>query len=228
MKQACASSTPRSDLSPPDDESSLIPAQSPYLGDASYLLADIPRLRPDYKQTTAFSENITGRILNLPELGVLPAEILMSAYADNYFEYIFHRFPVVNRSDLIGNDRSVALCQAVSMVGSTLRRPQSDAPLAESEQYYTCAKINVNMGNEREYLTILKTMCLLMTWNIKGHLILTLDCGWQWLGRAIKLLQQVGLHREATYSRISDPSTARRIAWCIFVGAPHLEGGHMC
>jgi hypothetical protein len=220
VKQACISSTSRSDPSPRQniDNTSDIPVQSPYLGDASYLLSDdIPQLRPDYNKITAFSSSLAERILNVPELKSLPSELQLSAYIDTYFAYNFHRFPVVNRKDMQGDERSTALCQAICMVGSMMRHPQNDAPLVESEQYYTCAKINVNIGNERDYLTILKIMCLLMMWNIKGHLILTQDCGWQWLGRAIKLLQQVGLHREATYTRLEDQGTARRIAWCIFV-----------
>lgn len=205
------------EAAPPILEQIPLPVQSPYLGDTSYLLSEDQHVQTNHQQTTGFAARIRQQILNLPELKSLPSKIQLDAYADAYFEHVFHRLPVIDRSDFSDHARSVPLCQAVCMVGSMMRHPKGKTPFAESEQYYTCAKMHSNLESERDYIAILKTMCLLMTWNTKGHLILTLDCGWQWLGKSTRLLHQIGLHRESTYSRITNSGNARRIAWCIFV-----------
>lgn len=190
---------------------------APYLGDTSYLQPDTPSLRPDHESTTAYSTMLRQQILQIPGLTDLPSELVLAAYADNYFEYSFHRLPVVQREDLVPGKRSVPLCQAICMVGSMLRLPRGPAPLAESEQYYTRAKILIHLSDRADYISTLKTMCLLMTWNIKGHLILTLDCAWQWIGLATRLLTQMGLHRDHSYLQMPNRAIVRRIAWCIFV-----------
>ncbi|KIW13381.1 hypothetical protein PV08_08569 [Exophiala spinifera] len=194
-----------------------MPEQSPFLGDTSLLLHEQPSLRPNYESTTVFSTRLTEQILQIPSLVSLPSELVFRAYADMYFEHLSHRFPVVQREDLVVETRSTPLCHAVCMVGSMLRFPRGPAPLAESEQYYTIAKTLIHLDFESDYMAILKTMCLLMTWNIKGHLILTFDCGWQWLGMACRLLSQMGLHLNRTYARIANPKIARRVTWCIFI-----------
>ncbi|KIW72719.1 hypothetical protein PV04_00895 [Phialophora macrospora] len=188
----------------------------PYLGETSYMVPDTPSLRPDHESTTAYSTLLRNQILQIPGLTDLPSELLLGAYADNYFEYSFHRLPVVQRGDLLPENRSVPLCQAICMVGSMLRLPRGPAPLAESEQYYTRAKILTHLDDSPDYISTLKTMCLLMTWNIKGHLILTLDCAWQWIGMASRLLTQMGLHRNTSYLQMPNRAIVRRIAWCIF------------
>jgi hypothetical protein len=198
---------------------STMPEQSPYLGDTSYLLPEQPSLRPDHESTTVFSARLREQILQIPCLVSLPSGLIFGAYADMYFEYLYHRFPIVQRKELVAETRSTPLCQAICMVGSMLRLPRGSAPLAESEQYYTRAKMLIHLDHESDYMTILKTMCLLMTWNIKGHLILTFDCAWQWLGMACRLLNQMGLHLNRTYARIANPQIARRVAWCIFVSS---------
>lgn len=215
------------EAAPPSVEQTQLPVQSPYLGDTSYLLSEDQHIRTDRQQTNGFASQIRQQILSIPELSFLPSKVQLDAYADAYFKHVFHRLPVVDRSDFNHHALSTPLCQAVCMVGSMMRHPKSEAPFAESEQYYTCAKINSNLESERDYVSILKTMCLLMTWNTKGHLILTLDCGWQWLGKSSRLLHQIGLHHESTYSRIANPGTARRIAWCIFV-RHHLHSSLEC
>ena len=197
-----------------------LPVQSPYLGDTSNLLAEKPTLRPDHENTTVFSTRLREQVLQIPGVVSLPSELVFEAYADMYFEHLCHRFPVVEREDLFPVKRSIPLCQAICMVGSMLRQPRGEAPLAESEQYYTAAKMLIHLDYESDFIAILKTMCLLMTWNIKGHLILTFDCAWQWLGMACRLLNQMGLHLNQTYTRMSNPKITRRIAWCIFVSSP--------
>ncbi|KIV88300.1 hypothetical protein PV10_07994 [Exophiala mesophila] len=194
-----------------------LPVQSPYLGDTSNLLAERPTLRPDHENTTVFSTRLREQVLQIPGVVSLPSDLVFEAYADMYFEHLCHRFPVAERQDLFPVKRSIPLCQAICMVGSMLRQPRGEAPLAESEQYYTAAKMLIHLDYESDFIAILKTMCLLMTWNIKGHLILTFDCAWQWLGMACRLLNQMGLHLNQTYTRMANPKITRRIAWCIFI-----------
>ncbi|RDL36245.1 uncharacterized protein BP5553_06857 [Venustampulla echinocandica] len=197
-------------------ETASAPLHSQYLGEMTCMIHDTPSLPPDHQKTTAFSQSMNEQILEISGAASLPSEIFLNASADAYFQYAFHRLPVVDREDLLVNQPSVVLCQALCMIGSRFRHPKGPDPLAESGQYYAKAKTLIHVNHERDHINILKTLCLLMTWNITGPVILTFDCGWHWLGVATSLLHQMGLHREATCAKLARPGTARRIAWCIF------------
>ncbi|KAJ6128886.1 fungal-specific transcription factor domain-containing protein [Penicillium samsonianum] len=109
------------------------------------------------------------------------------------------------------------------MVGTMLRHPKGPDILAENETYYYNAKTLIHINHEQDPITVLKVVCLLSTRNIAGPVLLTVDCAWHWLGIAIRLLQQMGLHREEMCVAFASPGIARRIAWCLFVRIPRVQ-----
>lgn len=190
-----------------------------YLGDMMSFLGDTPAASPGHFNSTSFSKGIDQEILKVTGAALPPPELLLSACADTYFERVFHRFPVLNRADLSGRP-SLALKQAICMIGTMLRHPKGPDVLVESEKYYYRAKSLINTNHEQDLVTVLKVLCLLSTRNIVGPVVLTTDNSWHWSGRATRLLQQTGLHREAVCAGLINSGTARRIAWSLFVGLP--------
>ena len=101
-----------------------------------------------------------------------------------------------------------------------MRHPKGSTPLAESQRFYIRAKSLLFLNDDKDFLTVLKALCLLITWNGPGPTVLSLDCSWHWLGIATRLLFQMGFHREHICARSPHPSLARRIAWSLFVRIP--------
>lgn len=146
----------------------------------------------------------------------LPPPALKDALISNYFEYIYHRMPVVDRRDIASPNASVLLLQALCFVGSVLRHPRSDQSIIESEKLYVKAKTLWFTNHEPNPLIALKAACLLSSWTVTSPAIVTIDCNWNWMGLAVRIALQLGLHRESTYSKRPFPGYARKIAWFLF------------
>ncbi|KAL4894138.1 fungal-specific transcription factor domain-containing protein [Aspergillus ambiguus] len=141
-----------------------------------------------------YSQSVEAQMLAAARADELPPRPLLEALISSYFKYLYHRIPVVDRRD--------SLCLA----GSVL----------QSERFYTKAKTLFYTNNERDPLTIVKALCLLTLWNVTPPAVVTIDCSWNWLGLAIRLAFQMGLHRESTYQHRRAAGCARRIAWFLY------------
>lgn len=203
------------------DQGPNVPAPEPlhrqYLGGMTCMLHNAPGIPPNYRRITATSTTKNQAILTIIDPMSPPPAILLSAYVDAYFQHVFHRLPVIDRADFSSSRPSVALQQAICMVGTILRHPKGPDILAESEKYYYNVKTLIHTNHEQDPITVLKVMCLFSTRNIAGPVLLTIDSPWQWLVIAIRLLQQMGLHREEMCAAFVNPKIARRIAWSLFV-----------
>ncbi|KAE8407803.1 fungal-specific transcription factor domain-containing protein [Aspergillus pseudonomiae] len=195
-----------------------------YLGAMTYIMHSAPSIPPNYQRITAFSNSRNQEILTIIDPTASPPTILFNAYSDAYFQHLFHQFPVIDHADLSSNRPSLALQQAICMVGTMLRHPKGPDILSDNEKYYYNAKTLIHTNHEQDPMTVLKVLCLLATRNIAGPVLLTVDCAWHWLGIAIRLLQQMGLHREEMCVASASPGMARRIAWCLFVQDKLLSG----
>jgi hypothetical protein len=194
-----------------------------YLGAMTSILHKSPSIPPNYLRITAISNSRNQEILTIIDPKSSPPAILLNAYIDAYFQHIFHQFPVVDHADLFSGRPSLALQQAICMVGTMLRHPKGPDILAENEKYYYNAKTLIHTNHEEDPITVLKVLCLLSTRNLAGPVLLTIDCAWHWLGIAIRLLQQMGLHRESMCVACANPGIARKIAWCLFVRIPRTK-----
>ncbi|GAB1205886.1 hypothetical protein APSETT445_004565 [Aspergillus pseudonomiae] len=127
-----------------------------------------PSIPPNYQRITAFSNSRNQEILTIIDPTASPPTILFNAYSDAYFQHLFHQFPVIDHADLSSNRPSLALQQAICMVGTMLRHPKGPDILSENEKYYYNAKTLIHTNHEQDPMTVLKVLCLLATRNIAG------------------------------------------------------------
>lgn len=148
----------------------------------------------------------------------LPPQPIIDALAGIYFQYLYHRIPVVNHSDLATPCSSTLLQQSVCLAGSVLRHPRTknEASVIQREKFYANAKFLFYTNHEKDPMNVLKSLCLFTMWNVTPPSVITFDCSWSWLGLALRLASQMGLHKESTYAKRSDPGAARRVAWFLY------------
>jgi hypothetical protein len=166
----------------------------------------------------SFSEKVNQEFLTITSATLLPTQVVIDAYTEAYFMHLCHRVPVVDRADLAVAQPSVLLLQALCLTGALLRHPRGlSCPLVGAEPFYVKVKTLLNANHEKDSLLVLKALCLISLWNVTPPIVVTFDCAWHWLGVAIRMAVQMGLHREATYVRIADQGSARRVAWFLYV-----------
>ncbi|KAJ5679636.1 hypothetical protein N7462_007880 [Penicillium macrosclerotiorum] len=156
-------------------------------------------------------------ILHAANATLLPPKAQIQAFADSYFQHLYHRAPIVDHEDLAVEEPSILLTQVICLIGSLLRHPGIQSTVEESEQYYNKVKALLYTNYERDPRLVLKALCLLGFRNITPPKVISLDCSWHWIGMAARLAYQIGLHRESTYSQLKNPGNARRIMWFLFV-----------
>ncbi|KAL3449668.1 hypothetical protein BJX65DRAFT_305692 [Aspergillus insuetus] len=134
----------------------------------------------------------------------LPASPLLDAFIDAYFVNLFPLLPVVDRSDVTGDDRSILLLQCLSLLGSHFRyrRPPS---ISSPGCLYAKVKSLLDQNYERDPLTTLKALCLIACRSAESPTVVSLDSPWHWLGVATRYALSMGLHREATYHTEGGP-----------------------
>ncbi|KAJ5414669.1 hypothetical protein N7509_001296 [Penicillium cosmopolitanum] len=146
----------------------------------------------------------------------LPSQSKFQVFTETYFMHLYHMAPVIDRADLAVEQPSDLLILAISLIGSQLRYPRDQPPTLLSESYYLKIKTLLYAKHEHDKLAILKTLCILCFWVITPPVVVSLDSSYHWLGVAVRLAYQMGLHRESSYLKLSNPGAARRLVWFIF------------
>lgn len=164
-------------------------------------------------------DNFSRALIRTIEATSLPPQGKIDGLVDIYFKHLYHRAPILDRKDFVGGKLSVSLLQSVCLIGTLLRHPGIESTLEESEKYYCKVKALLYMNHEKDWHTVLKCLCLLIFRNFTPHTVVSLDCSWHWMGMAVRLAQQMGLHRESTYANLQNPGNARRIMWFLFVSS---------
>lgn len=172
---------------------------------------DVPRLRG------AVHARYCREVLSMTDAEGLPSDAKIQASADAYFQHLYHRAPVVDPEDLQGDRLPGLICHALCLIGTLLRHPGIHSPLEESDEYYCKVKALLFFNDRSDHRTVLKALCLLAFRNVTPPKMLSLECSWQWLGMATRLAYQMGLHRESTYTKLTNPGNARRIMWSLYV-----------
>ncbi|KAF4968643.1 hypothetical protein FSARC_4018 [Fusarium sarcochroum] len=150
-------------------------------------------------------------ILNLTHADVLPKPILLQALTDAYFNHVYPFYPVVDRDDLNDPGSSIMLQQAVCLAGSLMQHDVGNLQLCRSQ--YEKVKTLIHLNYEEDNVTLLKTLCLLTCYSVLPTDRVTFDGPWHWLGMAIRLAVQLGLHKDSTYRQYSNPGCLRRLFW---------------
>jgi hypothetical protein len=165
----------------------------------------------------SFPDDVHNEILRVTNAKSLPPPSKIQVFADTYFQHLYHIAPVIDRADLVVEEPSILLLQAICLIGSQLRYPRDQSPTLLSESCYLKIKTLIYTKYEHDNFAILKTLCILCFWIVTPPVVVSLDSSYHWLGVAVRLAYQMGLHRESTYSTLSNPGAARRIMWFLFV-----------
>ncbi|OQU94373.1 Fungal specific transcription factor domain-containing protein [Cladophialophora immunda] len=187
-----------------------------YLGEQSLMSYSSPSASVAPSLNDSFAEIVNDEFMKVTGAASLPPEKRVEAYAEAFFKYVYHRMAIIDRSDLQTDRHSLLLSQALCLVGTLLRHPRGTSPLHSGEIYYVRAKTLLSVNHERDHLTILKSLCLLACWNVTPATMVSLDGSWHWIGLAIRLALQIGIHKDATCSQLPNAGVARRIAWYLF------------
>ncbi|OQE25184.1 hypothetical protein PENSTE_c006G09677 [Penicillium steckii] len=187
-----------------------------YIGEFSVLSTQGPLSCESSGVVGVLSKSIETRIQESTGADQLPSRSMTEALSSLFFKYLYHRMPIIDHQDVVADCPSILLRQSLCLAGSVLRHPKSTKGLVESERFYSKAKILFYSNHEKDPLTILKSVCLLTLWTVTPPAVVTIDCGWSWLGLGIRFAFQIGLHRESTYAQRSSPGCARRIAWFLY------------
>ncbi|KAH6876608.1 fungal-specific transcription factor domain-containing protein [Thelonectria olida] len=165
----------------------------------------------EISQDHAHAVDVKTSILNLTKADILPRPALTRALTDNYFKHVHPFIPVVEESDLYGPKPSILLQQAVCLAGSLMQHDPASVSFCLSQ--YEKVKTLIHLNHESDKVTLLKSLCLLTCHSPLPTDRVTLDGPWQWLGMAIRLAVQLGLHKTSTYEHQDSPGCLRRVFW---------------
>ncbi|KAL2391328.1 hypothetical protein RJ035_000364 [Blastomyces gilchristii] len=150
----------------------------------------------------------------------LPPPALQESFMDTYFQYCYPWCPILDSSILFPEQeesRSVLFNQALALLGSRIQPSvlQHVPPIV----YYNRAKALFNGNHESNPITCMKALLLFYWWGSAPNSP-SLDTVWWWTGVAIRLAQQIGIHREPKPGQVMRPNESpglrRRIWWTLF------------
>lgn len=149
-----------------------------------------------------------------------PPTLLRDSFLETFEEYCYTWCPVLDKSDYEANpEQPPILANALAVAASRIKPPliQHSTP----EEYYDRVKTIFYGGGENCPINCIKAMMLLYWWNPLPPSLFSIDSTWWWTGMAIRIGQEIGLHRELEPSQQSsstvDPRMRRRIWWTLFV-----------
>lgn len=202
--------------------------QSGFIGELSLMSSSSSSSVPVsmISDSGSFPAEISHEILKLTNATCLPPSSKIKVFTDTYFMHLYHIAPIIDRSDMAVANPSILLLQAMCLIGSQLRYPRDQSPTLMSESYYLKIKTLIFTKYESDHFAILKTLCILCFWIITPPVVVSLDASYHWLGVAVRLAYQIGLHRQSSYSKLSNPGAARRIMWFLFVSSIVISVGY--
>ncbi|RDL30989.1 uncharacterized protein BP5553_09778 [Venustampulla echinocandica] len=187
-----------------------------YIGDSGYMPIfshEIEsRVAPSPKQ-----QQVTG-IPNAVDF-IRPA--LKQSYLDTYFEYVAVWCPVMHRETLQTQPdvlRSSLFTYALALSGNQINPPLVDH--TDSATLYHRAKSLFYEKYEENPIIRISSLMLFYWWSAGAPNVVSMDNNWWWTGIAIRLAQEIGLHREPQPGQImrhgETPGLRRRIWWTLF------------
>lgn len=167
---------------------------------------------------SSFSDQIGQKLMEISGADKSPSDLMVEASREYYYKYVYHYFPVLDVGHLTTDESSSLLLKhALCLVGVVMRQPREPHPLTEADQIYVKIKSLLFATHEKNFFIVLKVLCLLTVWNIKGPNIISMDNTWYRLSVAANLMISLGLHRDFICAQKPQPGCARRMAWSIFV-----------
>ena len=153
--------------------------------------------------------------------------ILRESFVETYQEYCYNWCPVLERNDIFDNQpfaQSVLMQQALGVLGTKIK------PLVinhiSASTYYDRARMLFYGNKEHNPFIRIVSIVLLHWWSAGPPNVVSLDSQYWWVSVAIRLAQEIGLHREPTGTDTLRPGETlglrRRVWWTLFVCA-HLD-----
>ncbi|KAH7110928.1 fungal-specific transcription factor domain-containing protein [Dactylonectria macrodidyma] len=177
---------------------------STYIGEAGFMSL----FRADCK-----AEKVSSRSLEGSSAVGVPPDVLMDSFLETFDEYCFTWCPILEVRDL--ETPSPLLKNALALAASQITRTALQHALPE--EYYIRAKKCFYDGQEADPMTVIKAVMLFYWWSPVSPLLFNQDSIWWWTGAAIRLGQEVGLHREPDASiQPHEQSLRRRTWWTLF------------
>lgn len=152
--------------------------------------------------------------------------ILRDAFLETFMEQCFIWCPILDRDFLQGDsngriilDESLLLQQALALCGTRVNPPLIDSK--DPAVHYQHVKQMFYSNSEKDPLVRLISIMLLFWWSLGAPNLPNMDNAYWWTGIAIRMAQEMGLHREPQAHESSSLGSVlglrRRIWWTLFV-----------
>lgn len=151
---------------------------------------------------------------------------LREGYSETYFDYACVWCPVIDRETLLLPEaaESLLLWHSLALCGNQIRPPLLEH--ASSSEHYNRAKGLFYTNYETSPILRICSTMLFYWWSADPPNVVSMDTAWWWTGTAIRLAQEIGLHREPNSGQIFAPGESaglrRRIWWTLFVSTDRL------
>ncbi|OQV06188.1 Fungal specific transcription factor domain-containing protein [Cladophialophora immunda] len=146
---------------------------------------------------------------------------LMQSYLETYLKYIYLWCPVLDTQMLQASARNLSspmLRHAIALCGTHLRPPLIAHTTAAD--HYRRAKGLFYANHPDNPLSQLCAIMLFHWYRLDQPNLISMDSNWWWIGTAVRLAQQMGLHRELGPGESTrhggTPALRRRIWWTLF------------
>lgn len=156
---------------------------------------------------------------------------LREAFLETFFEHCFVWCPVLDRDFLQHHyhqqqqgilDESLLLQQALALTGNRINPPLIE--YKDPAVHYNHLKHIFYNSIEKNALVRLVSIMLLFWWSTGAPNLPNMDNAYWWTGIAIRMAQEMGLHREPQSNEIDSVKEIlglrRRIWWTLFVSSP--------
>ena len=191
-----------------------------YLGDSGFMPIFAQASR-DGGHSTSLANTLDQTI---PEISTL----LRQSFAETYIEYCFPWCPVLDRDSLFDDEvfsQSLLLQQALGLLGSIIHPPIIPHPSPQT--YYTQMKKLFYANHENNPLVRIVSIIIIHWWSACPPNVVSMESSYFWTSIAIRLAQEIGLHREIAATHVFRPGESRglrrRIWWTLFVSSPALN-----
>lgn len=147
--------------------------------------------------------------------------VLQESYVDTYFEYAYPWCPIIDRVTMQTCPEffdSQLLREGLGLLGSQLSPPLMRHP-KPSEHFSRFRQLFYD-NHESQPLVRICAVMLLYWFSVGPPNVVSIDTNWWWMGAAIRLAQEIGLHREPQAEYAQRPGETnglrRRIWWTLF------------
>jgi Fungal specific transcription factor domain/Fungal Zn(2)-Cys(6) binuclear cluster domain len=221
----------RSDNTAPSQPSPDEFQNSSYLSRRAILSDDFPNLDHSHERRRRRSFSLPQRdieVLNLHKAFDLPPIPIRQSLVEAYLARAWTWMPVVDPTQMLienvtGPPSSLVLAQALLMVGSQMRR--SVHPDASTMDCYSKLKVLIDVGHERNPISLLASLCLIQWWTPVAPRDISTNTPRFWLCCAVGLAQQVGLHK-SSLKDATDGGLRRRIWWTLYARDCIVSAAH--